>query len=74
MEDAAIRPNLPKGDKGVRPGFIDVDAVGLEWTVVIEDMVEVDELRAEVYVKINYDGLRSLLVLEHKGLLHFLVR
>lgn len=74
MEDAAIRPNLPKCDKGVGPGVINIDAIGPEWTVAIEDMVEVDELRAEIYVKINNDGLRRLLVLEHKGLLHFLVR
>lgn len=74
MEDAAIGPDLPECDKGVGPGFVDVDAVGPEGTVAIEDMVEVDELRAEVYVKIKNDGLRRLLVLEHKGLLHFLVR
>lgn len=74
MEDAAIRADLPQCDEGVRPRLVYVNTISFEGTVAIEDMVEVDELRAEVYLKVNDDGLRRLLVLKDKGLLHFLVR
>lgn len=50
MEDAAIRAYLPQCDKGVGPRLVNIDPVALEGTVSIEDMVEVDEFRAEVYV------------------------